>query len=140
MRSMVVAVLVAAGCGGPPDVAHATLPYAIEAANDAHRPLIVELSARWCKPCQLFATKVLTDPRVIEALKDVMFVTYDIDTPRGHDAMRRLHEHGVPAVLGIDHDGFVRLRKIGTEPTADEFLVFMRQAHQVLAEPRALPP
>jgi thiol:disulfide interchange protein len=129
--------VVAAACAGPTDLAHATLPYAVEAATEQNRPLIVELSATWCKPCQIFATKVLTDPRVQAALKDVVFVQFDIDTPRGQDAMRRCREHGVPAVLGIDHEGTVRLRKIGTEPTADEFLVFMRQAHAVLGTPPA---
>ena len=134
MRLVLVGVL-ATGCA-PPDLAHSTLPYAVEAANEADRPLIVELSAQWCKPCHVFAEKVLTDPRVKEALEDVVFVTYDIDTPRGQDAMRRCRERGVPSVLGIDHDGTVRLRKVGTEPTADEFLVFMRQAHAVLGRHR----
>ena len=126
-----VAILIAA-CG-PVDLQHATLPYAVEAATEQQRPLIVELSAQWCKPCHIFAEHVLTDPRVKEALKDVLFVSYDIDTANGRDAMRRCRVHGVPAVLGIDHDGNIRLEKLGTEPTADEFLVFMRQAHEVLA-------
>ncbi len=132
MRVGLLVFVVTLGACGAQDLAHKTLPYAIQAANDQNRPLIVELSAEWCKPCKVFATKVLTDPRVQDALKDVVFVTFDIDTPRGHDAMLRCREHGVPAVLGIDHDGRVRLRKLGTEPTADEFLVFMRQAHAVL--------
>jgi thiol:disulfide interchange protein len=122
------------GCGTT-DLAHATLPYAIDAASEAHRPLIIELSATWCKPCHVFATQVLTDPRVKEALRDVLFVSYDIDTPNGRDAMQRCRVRGVPAVLGIDHEGVVRLEKLGTEPTADEFLVFMRQAHAVLGTP-----
>ena len=120
-----------AACG-PVDLNHATLPFAVEAALDQQRPLIVELSATWCKPCQIFATKVLPDPRVQEALRDVVFVRYDIDTPVGQDAMRRCRVRSVPAVLGIDHDGNIRLEKLGTEPTADQFLVFMRQAHAVL--------
>jgi len=127
-----LALIVTGGCGGTTDLSHATLTYAVDAATDANRPLIVELSATWCKPCQIFATQVLTDPRVKEALRDVVFVSYDIDTAAGRDAMRRCHARGVPAVLGIDHDGIIRLEKFGTEPTADEFLVFMRQAHAVL--------
>jgi thiol:disulfide interchange protein len=116
-----------------PDLGHATLPFAIEAASSADRPLVVELSATWCKPCQVFASQVLTDPRLEVALRDVLFVRYDVDTPPGRDAMARCRVRGIPAVLGIDHDGFVRLEKLGTEPTADEFLVFLRQVHQVLA-------
>ncbi|MFT3699123.1 MAG: thioredoxin family protein [Kofleriaceae bacterium] len=123
-------VLVAA-CGTT-DLQHATLPYAVQTAAEQDKPLIVELWATWCKPCKVFETHVLTDPRVQAALADVVFVRYDIDTPNGHDAMRRTREHGVPTVLGIDHEGTVRLRKVGTEPTADEFLNFMRQAHDKL--------
>ena len=134
MRAAMCVVLALAACGSA-DLAHETLPFAIQTANEQHRPLIVELSAAWCKPCQVFATRVLTDPRVKEAMRDVVFVTYDIDTPRGRDAMRRCRVNAVPAVLGIDHDGIIRLRKLGTEPTADEFLVFMRQAHAVLGTP-----
>jgi thiol:disulfide interchange protein len=130
MRGWVLLVL--AGCA-PVDLERATLPYAIQAAADANKPLIVELGASWCKPCRIFEQRVLTDPRVREAMRDVIFVRYDIDTPRGKDAARRTRSRGVPTVLGIDHRGYIRVKKVGTEPTADEFLVFMRQAREVLA-------
>jgi len=98
---------------------------------------VVEFYADWCKPCHVFATSVLPDPRVQQALRDVLFIRYDIDTSTGRDAMQRCRVRGIPAVVGIDHAGFVRVKKTGTEPTADELLVFLRQAHQALAEPRA---
>jgi len=123
-----------AGCGTT-DVNKALLPYVIEAAAEQRRPLIIELWATWCEPCKVFEERVLTDPRVQEALRGVLFVRFDIDTARGRDAMRRTRMRGVPAVLGIDHQGFIRVAKVGTEPTADEFLVFMKQAHQVLDVP-----
>lgn len=135
MRS-IVALVVVAGCAAPSDLSRVTLPYAIEAAAAQHRPLVIELGATWCKACQVFETKVLPDPRVQAALRDVVFVRYDVDTPSGKDAMLRCRTRGVPAVLGIDHDGRVRLEKIGTEPTADEFVRFMKQAHDVLATPQ----
>ena len=87
------------------------------------------------KPCQIFARQVLSDPRVQEALRDVVFVRYDIDTPAGRDAMYRCQTRGVPAVFGIDHGGFIRMRTLGAEPTADEFLAFLRQARAVLGAP-----
>ena len=127
MRWLVAAAL-AAGCGAP-DGHHALLPYAIDAAAKAHQPLVVEFNAVWCKPCEIFATQVLTDPRVVAALKDVYFVQYDIDTNAGRDAMLRCRVRGVPTVVGIDTKGFVLLKKTGTEPTADQFLEFLREAH-----------
>jgi thiol:disulfide interchange protein DsbD len=111
---------------------HPWLGIAIDEAKDADKPLVVEFYAEWCKPCHLFADSVLPDPRVQVALRDVMFLRYDIDTTTGRDAMRRCRVRGVPTVVGIDHAGFVRVKKTGTEPTADEFLVFLRQARTAL--------
>ncbi len=113
--------------------AQGTLPFDVWTANNQGRPLIVELSASWCKPCQMFETLVLKDPRVKQALSDVLFVSYDIDSPAGREAMERSGIHSVPAVLGIDRDGVVRVAKIGTEATPDEFLAFMEKAHAMLA-------
>jgi hypothetical protein len=72
--SLVVLSMVCAGCGEPQ---HPTLPFAIEKARDTRRPLVVEFNATWCKPCHVFATQVLPDPRVQAALREVVFVQYD---------------------------------------------------------------
>jgi thiol:disulfide interchange protein len=129
MRWLAPVVLVACASG---HVEHPWLEFAIDEAKQTHRPLVVEFYAAWCKPCHVFAESVLPDPRVQAALQNVLFVRYDIDSPTGKNAMRRCQVRGIPSVVGIDHKGFVRLRKTGTEPTADELLVFLRQAHQVL--------
>jgi thioredoxin:protein disulfide reductase len=100
----------------------------IDAANRAGQPLVVEFGATWCKPCHAFADHVLTDPRVQAELRGVAFVQYDIDTPAGADAMRRCQIAGVPAVVGVEHDGSVRPMKAGVEPTVDEFVAFLRDA------------
>jgi thiol:disulfide interchange protein len=108
------------------------LAYAVEEATATNKPLVIEFYATWCGPCRVFAESVLPDLHVKAALSDVLFLRYDVDRPTGADAARRCGIKGVPSVVGIDHDGLVRLRKTGTEPTADEFLVFLRQAHEVL--------
>lgn len=131
MPTWLVVAALGAGCATP-DPHHALLPYAVEAAAKAHQPLVVELGATWCKPCRVFETRVLPDPRVQEALRGMMFVQYDIDTNRGRDAMNRCGAKSVPTIVGIDRTGRVRLIKRGTEYTADEFLVFLRQAREVL--------
>ena len=81
----------------------------------------------------VFAEQVLTDPRVRDALREVTFVQYDIDTSAGADAARRCHVDGVPAVVGVDRVGNTPLRKAGIEPTADEFLAFLREAETTLS-------
>jgi thiol:disulfide interchange protein len=125
----VLAVL--ASCG-PSGHSPRLLPYALEDANEAHQPLVVELGATWCKPCQIFETQVLPDPRVQAALHGVTFVRYDIDTNAGEDAARRIGTHVVPVMAGIDRTGKVRVFKKGTEQTADNFLEFLREVHAVL--------
>lgn len=110
------------------------LPYEVEEARDAHQPLVVELGASWCKPCRFFETHVLPDPRVQAALAGVRFVRYDIDTPAGRDAARRIGTSAVPTMVGLDRAGRVRLHKRGTEATPDEFLEFLREVHALLDE------
>lgn len=105
------------------------LPYVLEDANAAHEPLVVELGATWCPPCHIFDERVLPDPRVQAALRGIHFVRYDVDTPAGNDAMRRIGNRGIPAVVGIDSEGTVRVFKQGTEQNADNFLEFLREVH-----------
>jgi thiol:disulfide interchange protein len=132
-----LATVLALGCAatehGPAGGGSPSLADAIAAATRAHQPLVVEFGATWCKPCHVFAEQVLTDPRVRDALREVTFVQYDIDTSAGADAARRCHVDGVPAVVGVDHVGNAPLRKAGIEPTADEFLAFLREAEAMLA-------
>ena len=121
-------LVVLASCGAPAS-GHGTLPYALEEANAAHQPLVVELGATWCQPCHIFETKVLPDPRVQAALRGITFVRYDIDTGAGRDAQRRIGTHSVPVMAGIDRDGIVRVFKKGTEATPERFLEFLREVH-----------
>jgi thiol:disulfide interchange protein len=125
-------MVVALACCGPTGHGPRLLPYAVEEANNANQPLVVELGATWCRPCRIFETNVLPDPRVQEALRGVTFVRYDIDTPAGADAARRIGTHAVPVVAGIDREGTVRVFKKGTEQTAENFLEFLREVHEHL--------
>ena len=111
------------------------LQVAIDDAAARQKPLVVEFYASWCKPCKHFEAHILTDPRVQAALADVIFVRYDIDGRTGHDAAERCRSRGVPTVVAIDANGVVRLKKTGTEQSADEFLAFLEQAKHVLAAP-----
>lgn len=112
------------------------LPVVVEDAAEQRKPLVVELYANWCKPCQAFEQNVLPDPRVQEALRDVMFVRYDVDRPTGQDAQARCRTNAVPTLVGIDREGKIRLLLKGA-PDAEHFLMFLQQARQVLGTPTA---
>ena len=130
MKFLVALVMAVAACGasrGP-----GGLPYVVEQARAARVPLVVELGATWCGPCRIFESRVLPDPRVQEALKGIMFVRYDVDSPAGQDAQGRIGIRLVPVVVGIDGTGRVRLLKKGTESTPEHFLEFLREVHAVL--------
>jgi thiol:disulfide interchange protein len=130
MRARILIVLLLAACEahtGP-----LLLPFELEAANDAKQPLVIELGASWCKPCQYFSANILPDPRVQAALQGIHFVRYDIDTHAGADAQARVGSHGVPSVAGFDRDGRVKVFKQGTEGSVDNFLEFLREVHVVL--------
>jgi len=129
VRAVLIAVLLSA-CG--PHVGPLLLPFELDTANDAHQPLVIELGASWCGPCQYFQAHILPDPRVQAALQGIHFVRYDVDTPAGADAQRRVGSHGVPSVAGFDRDGRVRVYKRGTEASVDNFLEFLREVHAVL--------
>jgi thiol:disulfide interchange protein DsbD len=113
---------------GPP-----RLGYAVEAAAEHKKPLVVEFYATWCGPCKHFESTILPDARVQAALAGVEFVRYDVDTDVGKEAFERCHASAMPTFVGIDRTGVVRLFKTGTESSADEFLDFLAQAKRVLA-------
>ena len=71
---------------------------------------------------------------VPQALRGIHFVRYDVDTPAGQDAMRRIGNRAVPSLAGIDREGTVRVFKQGTEETADNFLEFLREVHAHLEQ------
>jgi hypothetical protein len=125
-----VAVLASCGPRGPHETR--TLPRALAAANAAHQPLVVEISASWCEACRYFETKVLPDPRVQEALKGITFVRYDVETDVGADAGHRLATDALPTVAGLSREGQVRVLKKGTDASPEQFLEFLRDVHMVL--------
>ncbi len=131
---LAIALLVAEACAVSPKP---SLAHLIEVTNEAHRPLFVMFSARWCAPCRAFERNVLADARVQAALSEVALAVFDIDTDNGADAKQRCGVHRIPDVVGIDHDGTVQARwedgdRSGetTALTADEFLVFVRETRQ----------
>ena len=118
------------------DHQHPWLPAAVEDAAAKKQPLVIELYATWCGPCLHFEEKILTQPRVKQALAGVRFIRYDIDTPVGRDAYQRCRATSVPTFVGIDAHGKILLFKEGSPDQADAFLAFLAEAQSVLRPAR----
>jgi hypothetical protein len=110
MKALLVVLLLAGSAAAqvaPP------IDEAIARAAAAKKKLVVELGAVWCAPCRDFEARVLSDPAVIAALENVVFVRYDVETPIGDEAQRRYNVQAVPTLLVIDGDGMVTFRARG---------------------------
>ena len=123
------ALVLGVACGrSAPTSVGTTLPDRLAAANAARQPLVIEFGATWCGPCHDFADHVLTDARVRAALRDIVFVQYDIETASGADAAKRCNVTGVPAVIEVAPDGSPRPLAMGSEPTVEELVTFLQRA------------
>ena len=94
------------------------LDRALARARSTGRPLIVELGATWCAPCRTFAKSVLPRPNIQAALKDVVFIRYDIDSGPGRE-MDRYRNRGagrsypVPVFFALDEKAEVKHTYVG---------------------------
>ncbi len=104
-------------------------------ARQAGKALLLAFGAKWCGPCQVFDRQVLPTASVQSALKEVVFVHYDADTPSGKDAARTLGVIGYPTFIALGYDGRELSRLQGYQE-ADDFSRWARSA-AADAEPTA---
>lgn len=96
-------------------------------ARQAGKVLLLAFGAKWCGPCQVFDRQVLPTASVQSALKEVVFVHYDADTPGGKDAARTLGVVGYPTFIALGYDGRELSRLQGYQE-ADDFSRWARGA------------
>lgn len=90
-------------------------------ARRAAKGILVELTASWCEPCAVFEREILPTPQFQAALRDVIFVRWDIDRSWGEDDYERelVGYSAVPFFVVLDEDGVIRgtYRGLHTPPT-----------------------
>jgi thioredoxin-like negative regulator of GroEL len=119
---LVLGIGAAAHAGDGPD-----LEAALTEARDDDKPVIVEFTADWCKPCKKFKKTVLSDSLVRESLRDVVFVECDIETTKGEEIHDRYGGGSLPSFLLLDTNG-LELHRVSGYQEKPEFLELLEQA------------
>ena len=112
----------------------AWVPYsqpALEQAQRAHQPIIVDIYADWCLPCVEMDHVTFRHPQIVQALQGVATLRVDATrevTPDAQTLLERYRIYGAPTILLFDRDGNERteLRVTGFA-TPDELLARLRQ-------------
>ncbi len=107
----------------------------LETSRLAGRPVIIDLYADWCIPCQELEHFTYTDPRVIQALQS--YDRYKVDatqgtSPEADELIEKYQIEGVPTILFMDPSGkeVPSMRSVGFI-NPDEFLALLKRMPSV---------
>jgi thioredoxin-like negative regulator of GroEL len=93
------------------------LPSALARAKQAGKPVLVDVAAEWCGPCQKLAA-AFRDPQVAAALQRG-FVAVKIDADADAATARKYKVSGLPTLLVLSADGKELARTSGAMSAAD---------------------
>jgi len=101
-------------------------------ARENGMPVLLDFSADWCIPCMELDRNTWTDPKVIEATKDIRRLKVNLtyfDSPESEVLRKKFNISGVPTVVFIRTDGTeaAESRIVGFVPP-NEFLSNLKQA------------
>lgn len=104
------------------------LAYVIAEGRAAGKAVLIEFTAEWCAACKMFESRVLPQPEVVTALKDVIWVRYDVETPAGAEAAKQFNANALPLFVVLDAEGESRGRFFGAPTRTDVFVEVIRQS------------
>ncbi len=126
---LVALLLVAAGCGGPHAKTPAAPPkgdgvrwqtdfaQALKQARQEGKPVLVDVMATWCKPCQRMQKEVWSRPDVGELSKS--FVPVQVDADLNRDVRTKLGANSFPATIFLSPEGTEIERVLAAVPYED---------------------
>jgi len=76
---------------------------ALALAKEQSKPVMVDVFATWCKPCQTLDEDVFSRPDVAEASQN--FICVKVDGDKNPDLREKLGVSGYPTVLFLAWDG-----------------------------------
>lgn len=98
---------------------------ALAAARRDGRPVMIDVFATWCGPCQKLDKDVFPDPAVQREAAHFVAIKVDGETPDGERLVARHHVVGYPTVLFLDPAG-EEIDRIFGYLAAPEFAAAMR--------------
>ncbi len=91
---------------------------ALQRAQAAHLPVLIDFQAQWCYSCYFMATHVLTGPQWLAVEKRVVFIETDADSPDGAHWMEKLGVKALPSYVVLDSGGNEMGRILAEQPRA----------------------
>lgn len=89
---------------------------ALQRAQAAHLPMLIDFQAQWCYSCYFMATHVLTGAQWEAIEKRTVFVQTDADSPDGAHWMEKLGVKALPSYVVLDGNGAEMGRILAEQP------------------------
>lgn len=100
-------------------------------ASAKGKPILLDFYADWCTSCQVLEATIFKDPRVVEALKDIVILRVDITGNKAQEKalLSQFNVVAPPTFLFLNKQGveLPNLRLVG-EFSANKFLELLDQA------------
>ncbi len=110
-----------------------SLKAARQEAKRTGKPIMVDLYAEWCGPCQMLEEQTYSHPKIIEESKKWLAVKLNVDEEQATIKELGLEGTGIPLVLFLKSNGHPVKGFIGFRGP-QEVLAIMRQAHRLTAQ------
>ncbi len=99
---------------------HDDLPAALALAEEAGKPVFIDLYADWCGPCRMLADDYFTRDDYREVLSTCILVKINVDN--NPDLAQQYRVRSIPTLLLMDADGREIDRITGVMGSPEEFL------------------